>query len=139
MACSPSSNPRVTPSQRSRKMWSRLLSNAWRAGGVALALLAVSGCASPPATKKPLPAVNISAPASADAVAALPAIAEQPPPRALADFDRAVGLMRAGNQAQAELEFQALSVGYPTFAGPNINLGILYRKEGRLEQSEAAL
>ena len=47
--------------------------------------------------------------------------------------------MRAGNQAEAELEFQALATGYPTFAGPEINLGILYRKEGRLEQSERAL
>jgi tetratricopeptide (TPR) repeat protein len=119
-------------------MWSRLLSNAWRAGGVALALLAVSACASAPATNRELPVVSNSAPANADAVAALPAFAE-PSPRALADFDRAVGLMRSGNQAQAELEFQALSVDYPTFAGPDINLGILYRKEGRLEQSEAAL
>ena len=55
---------------------------------------------------------------------------------ALADFDHAVGLMRAGNQTQAEQEFQALAVSYPTFAGPEINLGILFRKEGRLEQSE---
>jgi tetratricopeptide (TPR) repeat protein len=61
------------------------------------------------------------------------------PPRALADFNRAVAFMRAGNQAEAELEFQALATGYPGFAGPDINLGILYRKEGRLEQSEQAL
>jgi tetratricopeptide (TPR) repeat protein len=47
--------------------------------------------------------------------------------------------MRAGNQVQAEQEFQALAVSYPTFAGPDINLGILYRKQGRLEQSEQAL
>jgi len=68
-----------------------------------------------------------------------PAAPAEPPQRALADFDRAVGLMRAGNQAEAELEFQALAVSYPSFAGPDINLGILYRKDGRLEQSEEAL
>jgi tetratricopeptide (TPR) repeat protein len=50
-----------------------------------------------------------------------------------------VGLMRAGNQAQAEQEFQALAAAYPTLAGPDINLGILYRKAGRLDKSEEVL
>jgi Flp pilus assembly protein TadD len=119
-------------------MWSRLLSSARRHGGVAVAVLALGGCQSVPKPKQAPAPASVSATASVDAVAALPASGE-PPPRALADFDRAVGLMRAGNQAQAELEFQMLAAGYPTFAGPDINLGILYRKDGRLEQSEAAL
>jgi Flp pilus assembly protein TadD len=119
-------------------MWSRLLSSLGRHGGVALALLALSACESAPAPKQEPAAARVAVPASPAAVAA-PAAAAQPAPRALADFDRAVGLMRAGNQAQAEQEFQALAMSYPTFAGPDINLGILYRKAGRLEQSEAAL
>jgi tetratricopeptide (TPR) repeat protein len=119
-------------------MWSRLLSSASRPGGVAVAVLALGGCHSVPKPKQAPAPASVSATASVDAVAAPPASAE-PPPRALADFDRAVGLMRGGDQAQAELEFQTLAAGYPTFAGPDINLGILYRKEGRLEQSEAAL
>jgi tetratricopeptide (TPR) repeat protein len=119
-------------------MWSRLLSSLGRHGGVALALLAVCACESAPAPKQEPPAASIAAPVSAAAVAA-PAAAEELTPRALADFDRAVDLMRAGNQAQAEQEFQVLAMSYPTFAGPDINLGILYRKAGRLEQSEAAL
>jgi tetratricopeptide (TPR) repeat protein len=106
--------------------------------GVGAAMLAIGACHSvPPAKQEPAPTA-IVAKSGTDVVAVPPAAAE-PPPRALADFDRAVGLMRAGNQVQAEQEFQALAVGYPTFAGPDINLGILYRKQGRLEQSEQAL
>jgi Flp pilus assembly protein TadD len=48
-------------------------------------------------------------------------------------------MMRAGNTTEAELEFQQIAVAYPQFAGADINLGILYRKTARLEQSEQAL
>jgi len=117
-------------------MWSRLSSKTvCRRAGLALAAILASACHTAPAVKEP-PAPQ-SAPV-ANAAAPLPATAE-PPPRALADFDRAVGLMRAGNQAQAEVEFQQLAVGYPALAGPDINLGILYRKDGRLDESEQAL
>jgi tetratricopeptide (TPR) repeat protein len=106
-----------------------------RRAGLALAASLASACHTAPAVKEqPAPQ---SAPV-ATAAAPLPAAAE-PPPRALADFDRAVGLMRAGNKAEAELEFQQLAAGYPAFAGPDINLGILYRKDGRLDESEQAL
>jgi tetratricopeptide (TPR) repeat protein len=118
-------------------MWSQVLSNAVCRGGITLVALAVSACHSAPPKHEPAPASVAAKPAAAAAPAA-PAVAE-PPPRALADFDHAVGLMRAGNQAQAEQEFQQLAASYPTFGGPDINLGILYRKEGRLEQSEQVL
>jgi tetratricopeptide (TPR) repeat protein len=118
-------------------MWSRLLSNASVRCGVLAAVLAGTACQSAPAPKhdaarEPAPSAHADAPAA-------PAANAVPSPRALADFDRAVGLMRGGNQAQAEQEFQVLAASYPTFAGPDINLGILYRKEGQLEKSEAAL
>jgi tetratricopeptide (TPR) repeat protein len=48
-------------------------------------------------------------------------------------------MMRAGKSTDAELEFQQVAVAYPQFAAPDINLGILYRKTDRLEQSEKAL
>jgi tetratricopeptide (TPR) repeat protein len=48
-------------------------------------------------------------------------------------------MMRGGNTTEAELEFQQIAVAYPQFAGADINLGILYRKTSRLEQSEQAL
>jgi Flp pilus assembly protein TadD len=59
--------------------------------------------------------------------------------RGKADFDRAVGFMRAGNSTEAELEFKQLALQFPQLSSPYVNLGILYRKTGRLDQSEAAL
>ena len=59
--------------------------------------------------------------------------------RGKADFDRAVGFMRAGNTTEAELEFKQVALQFPQLSSPYVNLGILYRKTGRLDQSEAAL
>jgi hypothetical protein len=60
-------------------------------------------------------------------------------PRGKADFERAVGFMRAGNNTEAELEFKQVALQFPQLSAPYVNLGILYRKAGRLEQSEDAL
>jgi tetratricopeptide (TPR) repeat protein len=60
-------------------------------------------------------------------------------PRGKADFERAVGFMRAGNTTEAELEFKQLALQFPQLATPYVNLGILYRKAGHLDQSEDAL
>jgi tetratricopeptide (TPR) repeat protein len=46
--------------------------------------------------------------------------------------------MKAGRTTDAELEFKQLSVAYPEFAGPQINLGLLYLKESHLAEAEAA-
>ena len=59
--------------------------------------------------------------------------------RGKADFDRAVGLMKAGNTTEAELEFKQVALQFPQLSAPYVNLGILYRKAGHLEQSEDAL
>ena len=59
--------------------------------------------------------------------------------RGKADFDRAVGFMKAGNVAEAELEFKQVALQFPQLSAPYVNLGILYRKAGHLEQSEDAL
>ena len=59
--------------------------------------------------------------------------------RGKADFDRAVGFMRSGNNTEAELEFKQVALQFPQLSAPYVNLGILYRKAGRLEQSEDAL
>lgn len=47
--------------------------------------------------------------------------------------------MRSGNATEAELEFKQMTLSYPRLATPFVNLGILYRKAGRLDQSEEAL
>jgi tetratricopeptide (TPR) repeat protein len=62
-----------------------------------------------------------------------------PSARATADFNRAVGFMRSGNATEAELEFKQMTLSYPRLATPFVNLGILYRKAGHLDQSEDAL
>lgn len=60
-------------------------------------------------------------------------------PRARSDFERGIGYMRSGNLTEAELEFKQVALQYPQLSSPLLNLGILYRKEGNLPQSEAAL
>ena len=47
--------------------------------------------------------------------------------------------MRSGNATEAELEFKQLAIGYPQLAGPQINLALIQRKAGRLEEAEATL
>jgi tetratricopeptide (TPR) repeat protein len=47
--------------------------------------------------------------------------------------------MRGGNATEAELEFKQITLSYPQLAAPYVNLGILYRKAGELDQSEEAL
>jgi Flp pilus assembly protein TadD len=132
-------------------MWSRRCSN-W--GALLAATLLGAACstthvASTAAT--PAPAPPPSAPASAAptevtstgvagvaAAAAVPA-APPPPPRALADFARAVQLVKSGKDDEAELQFQQIATGYPSYPGALVNLGILYRKHGELAKSDQAL
>jgi Flp pilus assembly protein TadD len=72
--------------------------------------------------------------ASPNGAAAVPITA-----RGKADFERAVGLMKAGNATEAELEFKQVALQFPQLSAPYVNLGILYRKAGHLDQSEEAL
>jgi tetratricopeptide (TPR) repeat protein len=62
-----------------------------------------------------------------------------PSAKATADFNRAVNFMRSGNTTEAELEFKQMTLAYPRLSTPFVNLGILYRKAGHLDQSEEAL
>jgi tetratricopeptide (TPR) repeat protein len=61
------------------------------------------------------------------------------PPAARADFDRAVRYLRAGNATEAELGFKQVALQYPQFAAPLIDLALMQRKQGQLEQAEASL
>jgi tetratricopeptide (TPR) repeat protein len=47
--------------------------------------------------------------------------------------------MRSGNATEAELEFKQMTLSYPRLSTPYVNLGIIYRKAGHLDQSEEAL
>ncbi|HTL19559.1 MAG TPA: hypothetical protein VL220_02465 [Steroidobacteraceae bacterium] len=68
-----------------------------------------------------------------------PVVHPEVPPAARADFDRAVQYMRSGNATEAELGFKQIAVQYPQFSAPLVNLAIMQRKDGRLDQAEATL
>src|ERR1700674_357286 len=101
--------------------------------------------AAPSVAPGPRPAAAASAaPAPAPANPTAPGAAAgsahpQVSPAARADFDRVVSYMRAGKAVEAELGFKQLSLQYPQFAAPLVNLAILQRKDGHLDQAEETL
>jgi len=141
--------------------------NASSALGACLlvALGGLAGCTSTPARKQPAPqpptpaasapaaTATASAPAAAKPGTAptetdgltpadglgTPGVRPEVSPAARADFDRAVGYMRSGNDSQAELGFKQMALQYPQFAAPLVNVAILQRKTGQLEQAEDTL
>ena len=58
---------------------------------------------------------------------------------ALAEFQRATDLANAGKDTDAELELKQFELQYPGFATPALDLGLLARRQGKLDESEAAL
>jgi tetratricopeptide (TPR) repeat protein len=82
-----------------------------------------------------------AAPASAANAGAPPAaVSSEPiPDRAAQQYRQALDMMRGGRDADAELELKQLSAAYPQFAGPPLNLGLLYVKESKLTEAESAL
>ena len=99
----------------------------------------------PPAVA-PAPATRAAtaAPAGGSANPSAPGAAAgsahpQVSPAARADFDRVVSYMRAGKAVEAQLGFKQLSLQYPQFAAPLVNVAILQRNAGHLEQAEETL
>jgi tetratricopeptide (TPR) repeat protein len=92
-----------------------------------------------PASAAPAPAPAARAATAAPGVAAGVSAHPQVSPAARADFDRIVSYMRAGKAVEAELGFKQLSLQYPQFAAPLVNLAILQRNDGHLEQAEETL
>ena len=60
------------------------------------------------------------------------------PERAAQQYADALKLMRGGRTGDAELELKQLAVAYPQFAGPDVNLGLIYLQGSRLSDAEAA-
>ena len=77
--------------------------------------------------------VTLTAPGAAAPGAAAPSSA------ALADYERAAKLANSGKQTEAELQLQQFELRYPGFAAPAIDLGLLARAQGKLQDSEDAL
>ncbi len=62
-----------------------------------------------------------------------------PSSAALADYERAAKFASNGQQTDAELSLKQFDLQYPGFAAPAIDLGLLERAQGRLQESEAEL
>jgi lipoprotein NlpI len=68
------------------------------------------------------------------------AVDAEPPPAELATaHERAVAAMARGDWLEAELELEQLVLAYPGYAGPCVNLAIVYLQDGRDSDAEAAL
>jgi tetratricopeptide (TPR) repeat protein len=99
------------------------------AGSATSTAPAVTAPSVAPRTAKP------TAPGVAAGVSAHPQVSAA----ARADFDRVVRYMRAGKGVEAELGFKQLSLQYPQFAAPLVNVAILQRNAGHLDQAEETL
>ncbi len=53
-------------------------------------------------------------------------------------YAKALGYMDAGDDSRAQSEFEAFGEAYPDYAGAQVNLGIIYDRNGRLDAAEAA-
>jgi tetratricopeptide (TPR) repeat protein len=98
----------------------------------------IAGCQSAPhaaqatATPELMTASTTSAPSAAsESPAPVPAQAAE-------QYADALRLMRSGRSAEAEAELQRLAKAYPEFAGPEVNLGLLYLQSSQLVEAEAA-
>lgn len=60
------------------------------------------------------------------------------PAEARQDFEAALALARAGNDAAAESRLESLAQQYPQFCTPLVDLGILHRKDGNLDAAVQA-
>jgi tetratricopeptide (TPR) repeat protein len=117
------------------------------AAAAALALVYLAGCSTPLYSTPPAAAPATPAPGKAGGTpagtvaggAAAGAAHPDVPVAAVADFNRALKYMRAGNDTEAELGFKQVALTYPQFAAPLVNLAIMQRKSGHLDQSEKTL
>jgi Tfp pilus assembly protein PilF len=61
------------------------------------------------------------------------------PAAAAAAHARALAALRAENWLEAELELEPLTLEYPQYPGPHVNLATVYRKDGRSDEARGAL
>jgi tetratricopeptide (TPR) repeat protein len=94
-----------------------------------------AGVATPGVTTRGVGTPATSAPATG---AAAGADSMPIPARAAQQYSQALQMMKTNRRTDAELEFKQLNAAYPQFAGPQLNLGLLYLHDSRLPEAEAA-
>jgi len=99
-----------------------------------LTVLLAACQSAPPAAPPPLPH---DAPESS-AAGSVGGDTGSVPPQAALGYAEALQAARAGQTGNAELKFKELCAAYPQYAGPEVNLGLLYVQAGRLPEAEAA-
>jgi len=108
------------------------------------ALVLLAACQSTPRDRSPIAPHEGSADDSGKASTASPgggaaaANTAPVPAQAAQAYADALKLMKAGRTADAELSFKQIAVTYPQFAGPEVNLGLLYLQGGHLPEAETA-
>jgi tetratricopeptide (TPR) repeat protein len=60
------------------------------------------------------------------------------PDRAAQQYAQALNLVKTGRTSDAELELKQLALAYPEYAGPEVNLGLLYLRNSRYTEAEGA-
>ncbi|MGE0113446.1 MAG: tetratricopeptide repeat protein [Steroidobacteraceae bacterium] len=113
-----------------RQQLSAVLTSAFKAPALLSVTMLLSACAlssgAAPRGMTPIVRVPETVASAAPAAAVVPAEAQQ-------QFDKALLLLRAGQTASATQQLQQLAAGYPAFAGPLINLGLIELKGGRYD------
>lgn len=59
-------------------------------------------------------------------------------PKITIAYELALVSMRAGNTSKAEKQFKKLSSDYPQYSGPHNSLGILYYRDGKIDEAKAS-
>jgi tetratricopeptide (TPR) repeat protein len=99
-------------------------------------LAALAACAVGP--RRGAPSARSASAAPHPASQAAPSGPPPVPVHAKREFARALALAAAHNDAAAETQLQTLARTYPRFHTPLIDLGLLYRRDGKLDAAAAA-
>lgn len=107
---------------------------------LSIAVIAVAGCGGTPSR----PDADAGGVADAETQAGVPGTAGMVEPidvpeDARLSYERALDAMRRGDVTEAELELEQLTLQHPDFAGPRVNLAIIYMDSGRKEAAQQAL
>jgi tetratricopeptide (TPR) repeat protein len=117
----------------------------WRCWCLGLLLALGAGCAQTPKSKKKPPQADQSSAAVVQDGAPItlipnPYLAQEikVPPAAQTSFRNALVAMQSEDWRTAETQLRALAEAHPQLSGPQVNLGLVYWRQNKLEEAETA-